>query len=110
MTSKRPVHALPKTLCLMALGAAALFVSACAPVIRNGPPSPLWPALMETARIDTILVSTGWLNVEDDFVDTFSDEVREELEHGASGRGRGKGGAVARTCEIVEEMLAAARA
>ena len=37
------------------------------------------PGLQETAQIGTITVSTGWLNAEDDFGETFSEEVREEL-------------------------------
>ncbi len=85
MTSRTPANPAPRALPLMALGILALGASACAPVVGNGAPSPLWPALMETARIDTITVSTGWLNVEDDFADTFSDEVREELDTCAYG-------------------------
>jgi hypothetical protein len=60
-------------------------LSACAPVIGARAPMPLLPGLMETATINTITLSTGWLNVEDDFADTFTDEVREELETCAYG-------------------------
>jgi hypothetical protein len=43
------------------------------------------PGLVETARIGSITVSSGWLDAEDDFSDTFSDEVREELQACAYG-------------------------
>lgn len=59
--------------------AALVAVSACAPVVEGGPPIDLPLALQETAQIGSITVSTGWLDAEEDFSDTFSDEVREEL-------------------------------
>lgn len=68
-----------KSLFAAAAAAALLATAACAPVIEGGPPMDLPPGLQETAQIGTIYVSTGWLNSEEDFSDTFSEEVREEL-------------------------------
>lgn len=65
---------------------AALGVTACAGVVEGGPPMPLAPALMETARVDAIYMSSGviwWAG--DDFSDTFTEEVREELSRCATG-------------------------
>lgn len=59
--------------------AALVATSACAPVVQGGPPMDLPLALQETAQVGSITVSTGWLNAEEDFSDTFSEEVREEL-------------------------------
>ena len=68
-----------KALFVVAAVAALLPVVACAPVVEGGPPVALPSGLQETAQICTVTVSTGWLRSEDDFVDTFTDEVREEL-------------------------------
>lgn len=68
-----------KSLLAAAAVAALIATSACAPVIQGGPPMDLPPGLQETAQIGSITVSTGWLNAEEDFSDTFSEEVREEL-------------------------------
>ena len=68
-----------KSLFAAAAVAALIAVSACAPVIQGGPPMDLPPGLQETAQVGSITVSTGWLNAEEDFSDTFSEEVREEL-------------------------------
>lgn len=59
--------------------AAALLAAACAPVIEGGPPIALPIGLQETAQVGSITLSSDWLNAEDDFSDTFSEEVREEL-------------------------------
>lgn len=59
--------------------AALIATSACAPVIVGGPPMELPPGLQETAQVGSITLSTGWLDAEEDFSDTFSEEVREEL-------------------------------
>lgn len=61
------------------LAAALLAVTACAPVIEGGPPIDLPIGLQETAQLGSLTLSTAWLNAEDDFADTFSDEVHEEL-------------------------------
>lgn len=61
------------------LAAALLAVTACAPVIEGGPPIALPIGLQETAQVGSITVSTAWLNAEDDFAETFSEEVHEEL-------------------------------
>ena len=68
-----------KSLFAAAAVAALIAVSACAPVIQGGPPMDLPPGLQENAQVGSITVSTGWLNAEEDFSDTFSEEVREEL-------------------------------
>ena len=68
-----------KSLLTAAALAALLATAACAPVIAGGPPVALPPGLQETAQVGSITLSTGWLNAEDDFADTFSAEVREEL-------------------------------
>ncbi|MGV8928512.1 MAG: hypothetical protein ACOH1E_02070 [Brevundimonas sp.] len=68
-----------KSATLAAIAAVLLSTAACAPVIEGGAPLALPPGLQETAQIGTITVSTGWLNAEDDFGETFSEEVREEL-------------------------------
>ena len=57
----------------------ALAVSACAPVIQGGPPLDLPPGLQETAQLGSITVSSDWLAAEEDFSETFSEEVGEEL-------------------------------
>jgi hypothetical protein len=59
--------------------AALLAATACAPVIEGGPPIPLPIGLQETAQIGSVTLSTGWLDAEEDFADTFSEEVHEEL-------------------------------
>ena len=61
------------------LAAALLAFTAYAPVIEGGPPIALPIGLQETAQVGSITLSTAWLNAEEDFADTFSDEVREEL-------------------------------
>lgn len=68
----RPLHL---AAALMALSASA----ACAPVIEGGPPLDLPPGLAETASIGTIYMSSSWLQVEEDFSDTFVEEVGEEM-------------------------------
>ncbi len=57
----------------------ALAASACAPVIQGGPPLDLPPGLQETAQLGSITVSSDWLAAEEDFSETFSEEVGEEL-------------------------------
>ncbi|MFA4893884.1 hypothetical protein [Brevundimonas sp.] len=59
--------------------AALLTTAACAPVVQGGPPIALPPGLQETAQVGSITLSSAWLNAEDDFAETFSDEVHEEL-------------------------------
>ena len=59
--------------------AALITTAACAPVIEGGPPMELPPGLQETAQVGSITMSSGWLDAEDDFSDTFSEELREEL-------------------------------
>jgi opacity protein-like surface antigen len=69
-----------KSVAITAVLAAALFATAaCAPVIEGGPPIALPPGLQETAQIGSITMSSDWVNSTDDFSDTFSDEVHEEL-------------------------------
>jgi len=68
-----------KTLLTAAALAALIATAACAPVIQGGPPVALPPGLQETAQVGSITMSSAWLNAEDDFADTFSDEVHEEL-------------------------------
>lgn len=58
---------------------AMLATAACAPVVIGGPPMPLPPGLQETAQLGAIYMSSDWLQSEDDFADTLTDEVREEL-------------------------------
>lgn len=59
--------------------AACLLAAACAPVIEGGPPIALPSGLQETAQVGSITMSSDWLNASDDFSETFSDEVHEEL-------------------------------
>lgn len=59
--------------------AVLLTTAACAPVVQGGPPIGLPPGLQETAQVGSITLSSEWLNAEDDFAETFSDEVHEEL-------------------------------
>lgn len=68
-----------KTLLTAAVLAALIATAACAPVVTGGPPVALPPGLQETAQVGTITMSSAWLNAEDDFADTFSDELHEEL-------------------------------
>lgn len=62
-----------------AVAAALLSATACAPVIEGGPPMALPIGLQETAQIGSVTLSTGWLDAEEDFAGTFSEEVHEEL-------------------------------
>lgn len=62
-----------------AAAAALLSAAACAPVIEGGPPIALPIGLQETAQIGSVTLSTGWLDAEEDFAGTFSEEVHEEL-------------------------------
>jgi hypothetical protein len=62
---------------------AALMLSAsaaCTPVVQGGPPMDLPPGLAETARVTSVVLSSEWLDAEDDFSETFSEEVMEELD------------------------------
>ena len=68
-----------KSIFAVAAAAALIATSACAPVVQGGPPIDLPPGLQETAQIGSITMSSGWLDAEEDFSDTFSEEVREEL-------------------------------
>ena len=68
-----------KSLFAAAAAAALLATAACAPVIEGGPPMDLPPGLQETAQVGSITMSSAWLDAEEDFSDTFSEEVREEL-------------------------------
>lgn len=68
-----------KSVLTAAAVAALLATAACAPVVEGGPPIPMPPGLQETAQVGTIWISTGWVNAADDFTDTLSDEVHEEL-------------------------------
>ena len=68
-----------KSLLAAAAAAALLATAACAPVIEGGPPMDLPPGLQETAQVGSITMSSAWLDAEEDFSDTFSEEVREEL-------------------------------
>lgn len=61
------------------LAVTLLSTAACAPVIEGGPPIALPIGLQETAQVGSITLSTAMLNAEDDFADTFPEEVREEL-------------------------------
>ena len=61
------------------LAAALLAATACAPVIEGGPPIALPIGLQETAQVGSITLSTGWLDAEEDFSETFSEEEHEEL-------------------------------
>ncbi|PZO01971.1 MAG: hypothetical protein DCF29_14565 [Alphaproteobacteria bacterium] len=69
------------------LAALTLSVSAaaCAPVVQGGPPMDLPPGLAETARVSSVVLSSEWLDAEDDFAETFSEEVMEELDMCAYG-------------------------
>ena len=68
-----------KSLIAAAAFAVLSATAACAPVVQGGPPLALPVGLQETAQIGSVTLSTGWLNAEDDFAETFSTEVREEL-------------------------------
>jgi hypothetical protein len=59
--------------------AVLLTTAACAPVVEGGPPLALPPGLQETAQIGAIYMSSDWLRAEEDFSETFSEEVHEEL-------------------------------
>lgn len=56
-----------------------LTTAACAPVVEGGPPLALPPGLQETAQVGAIYMSSDWLRAEDDFSETFSEEIHEEL-------------------------------
>ncbi|QYF86993.1 hypothetical protein [Brevundimonas sp. PAMC22021] len=59
---------------------ATLVAAACAPVVAGGPPMAVLPGLQETAQVRNIYMSSDWLRAEDDFEDTFVDEVGDELQ------------------------------
>lgn len=58
---------------------AVVAVAACAPVVSGGPPIPVMPGLQQTAQLGAVYMSSGWLSAEDDFQDTFTDEVSQEM-------------------------------
>ena len=58
---------------------AAASLAACAPVIQGGAPMDLPSGVMETAHVNTIYMSSSWVDSSEDFAETFSDEVQEEL-------------------------------
>lgn len=64
---------------IFAAASALLAAAGCAPVIQGGPPMDLPPGLQETAQLGSVIVSSDWLEAEEDFSDTFSEEVGEEL-------------------------------
>lgn len=68
-----------KSLLAAAAFAALTATAACAPVVQGGPPIDLPLSLQDTARVGSITVSSNWLDAEEDFSDTFSEEVGEEL-------------------------------
>lgn len=68
-----------KSIFAAAAVAALIATSACAPVVHGGPPIALPPGLQETAQVGSITMSSAWLDAEEDFSETFSEEVREEL-------------------------------
>jgi len=68
-----------KTLIAAAAFAVLSATTACAPVVQGGPPLALPIGLQETAQIGSVTMSSAGLYAEDDFADTFSAEVREEL-------------------------------
>jgi hypothetical protein len=68
-----------RTVVTAAVAAALLSAAGCAPVIEGGPPIALPIGLQETAQIGSVTLSTGWLDAEEDFAETFSEEVHEEL-------------------------------
>ncbi|CAL1690476.1 hypothetical protein MMB232_00601 [Brevundimonas subvibrioides] len=74
-----------KTLALPALLAAVISSAACAPVVQGGPPLTLPVGLTETASIGTVYVSTGWVDADETFAATFSEEVDEEMQACAYG-------------------------
>ena len=74
-----------KTAAPALIAAALLGTAACAPVVQGGPPMDLPPGLAETAQIGTVYMSSDWLQVEDDFSDTFVEEVDEEMQMCAYG-------------------------
>jgi hypothetical protein len=69
----------------LAATAAAALLAGCAGVTSGGPYLELTPELQAGARVDLITMSSEWLRSEDDFSDTFVDEVREELRLCATG-------------------------
>lgn len=74
-----------KTIAPAVVAAALLGAAACAPVVQGGPPLALPPGLAETAQIGTVYMSSDWLQVEEDFSDTFVEEVDEEMQMCAYG-------------------------
>jgi len=74
-----------KSMKLLGAGLALAATAACAPVVQGGPPMALAPEWVEGARVDVIYLSSDWLQSEEDFADTFTDEVREELARCAAG-------------------------
>ena len=76
-----------KTTAILAVMACA-GLTACASVEVGGAPIALSPAMAEQARIGSVTTTTGWLDAEDDFADTFNDEVLNEMGLCAGGRHR----------------------
>src|SRR5690349_10997990 len=66
-----------KTVTATLVLAAAL--GACAPAIVGGPPMALTPPVRDGARLGAVYMSSDWLRSEEDFADTFTDEITEEL-------------------------------
>lgn len=70
---------------LIAALTACTAVAACAPVVQGGPPVGLPSGLTQTARVTSVVLSSDWVRANDDFAETFSDEVLEELDMCAYG-------------------------
>ena len=64
---------------IFAAAAVLIATAGCALVVQGGPPIELPASLRDTARVGSIVVSSDWLEAEEDFSDTFSEEVGEEL-------------------------------
>ena len=64
---------------ITAVTIATLVLTACAPVVAGGPPMEVLSGLQETGQLRNIYLSSDWLRAEDDFQDTFTDELGEEL-------------------------------
>ncbi len=63
-------------------------MSACAPVISGTEPLGLSPALAASSHVGVVRMSSDWVRAEEDFTDTFTDSVLENLRECARGPNR----------------------
>jgi len=70
---------------VLAAPLAALSLAACATVTSGTTPLPLDRELAASSHVDLVVMSSSWLRVEEDFSDTFTEALQENLRDCATG-------------------------